>query len=136
MELGDEAATVAATDATTETRIEIVAERRRMHDAAFRGRMVELSMAPGARVQELARQHGIVPSLLYRWRRLASGEVSNPAPAVRLLPVQLAGSAGANPCASKPAGLIEIELADGVRVRVDDAVSVATLRRVLGVLRG
>ena len=33
-------------------------------------------------------------------------------------------------------GVIEIELAGGVRVRVDEAVSAVALRRVLGVLRG
>jgi hypothetical protein len=32
--------------------------------------------------------------------------------------------------------VIEIELAAGVRVRVDEAVSVPALRRVLAVLRG
>ena len=62
--LASEAATVAATEA----RIEIVGERRRVHDAAFRARMVEECLAPGARVQDLARRHGIYTSLIYRWR--------------------------------------------------------------------
>lgn len=39
--------------------------------------------------------------------------------------------------ASAPrSGMIEIVLAGGVCVRVDEAVSTAALRRVLGVLRG
>ena len=33
-------------------------------------------------------------------------------------------------------GRIEIELGDGSRVRVDDGVSLATLRRVISALRG
>jgi transposase len=136
MENPDEAATVAATQATTEPRIEIVAERRRMHDAGFRARILALAAASGANVQELARQHGLAPSLIYRWRRLASRQAAPPGPEVRLLPVQIARSPDEKPAAPKPSGVIEIELANGVRVRVDGAVNAAALRRVLGVLRG
>jgi transposase-like protein len=53
---------VAATQAAAEPRIEIVAERRRMHDAAFRAHVVSLAMAPGAKVHELARQHHLIPA--------------------------------------------------------------------------
>ena len=57
--------------AASEARIEIVGERRRGHDAAFRARVVAECLAPGARVQDLARRHGICTSLIYRWRRSA-----------------------------------------------------------------
>jgi transposase len=136
MENRPEAVTVAATRTKSESRIEIVAERRRKHDEALRAEMVALSMAPGASVQALARQHGLAPSLIYRWRRLASRQAAPPIPEVRLLPVQIAKSPTDRPCGSKPAGLIEIELANGNRVRVDAAVNVAALRRVLSVVRG
>ena len=63
--LASEAATVAATEA----RIEIVGERRRVHDAAFRARVVAECLAPGTRVRDLARRHGLCTSLIYRWRR-------------------------------------------------------------------
>jgi hypothetical protein len=43
-----EAATVAATVATSEPRIEIVTERRPAYSAAFRARVVAESSAPGA----------------------------------------------------------------------------------------
>ena len=127
---------MAATQATTESRIEIVAERRRMHDPAFRARMVSLAMVPGASVHELARQHGLTPSLIYRWRRQALSQAAPPSAEVRLLPVQVAKSPVEKPATRKLPGLIEIEFADGIRVRVDAAVSVAALRRVLAVLRG
>ncbi len=65
--LSDEAATVAATEA----RIEIVGERRRAHGAEFRARVVAECLAPGARMRDLARRHGICTSLIYRWRRSA-----------------------------------------------------------------
>jgi hypothetical protein len=38
--------------------------------------------------------------------------------------------------AARQAAVIEIELSSGVRVRVDEGVSVAALRRVMSVLRG
>ena len=135
MENRVEAATVAATQGTSVPRIEIVAERRRQHDMEFRSRMVALSMAAGASVQELARQHGVGPSLIYRWRRLALSQ-AKPSPEVRLLPVHVTRPAEEKPPAIKPHGLIEIELANGVRVRVDAAVNASALRRVLDALRG
>src|ERR1700733_8889621 len=82
-----EAATVAATVAAPMQRIEIVAERRRAHDKAFRREMVALSLGPGVRVRELARQHGICTSLIYRWRR-EQAELEL-VPGARLLPVQM-----------------------------------------------
>src|SRR5690349_5703781 len=61
-----------------------------MHDAEFRARILALAAAPEANVQELARRHGLSPSLIYRWRRLSSGQAAPCAPEVRLLPVQIA----------------------------------------------
>jgi len=70
-------------------RIEIVAERRRAHDAAFRARVVTAAAQPDARVQNVARQYGICTSLVYRWRRLARPQAGAGSP-VRLLPVCVA----------------------------------------------
>lgn len=137
------AATVAATDAASTQRIEIVGERRRAHDAAFRACVMSESMVPGARVQELARRHGICSSLIYRWRRVAAPQ-AGAASAVRLVPVRVSEgrpaekqAAPARPAAeARRGGLIEIELNGGVRVRVDGEVSLASLRRVVTALRG
>jgi transposase-like protein len=86
-------------------------------------------------VHELARQYGLSPSLIYRWRRLASAQARPAGPEVRLLPMQIGKSTDKQPAPKSP-GVIEIELASGVRVRVDAAVNTAALRRVLGVLGG
>lgn len=148
-EIGDEAvsaaATMAATEAASMQRIEIVGERRRAHDAAFRARMVAASLVPGTWVWDLARQHGIYSSLIYRWWREASPQVGSGS-AVRLVPVRVTdprqAERSANPARVRPAseprhdGLIEIGLTDGVRVRVDADVSLAALRRVMTALRG
>lgn len=140
-ESGDEAATVAA----SVQRIEIVGERRRTHDAAFRSRVVAEAMTPGARVQEVARRHQLCSSLIYRWRREAAPGVATGS-AVRLLAVRVGEPRGvekspAKPSApaaspSRPGGLIEVELGGGVRVRVGSDVSLTALRRVAAALRG
>ena len=68
------AATEAATDVASVSRIEIVTERRPAYSAAFRARVVEASLVPGARPSDLALQHGIHVSLIYRWRRMARSQ--------------------------------------------------------------
>jgi transposase len=139
-----EAATVAATRGEAMPRIEIVADRRRAHSAAFRADVVAASLMPGVRVQDVAERHGVCPSLIYRWRRTVGADAAGDG-VVRLFPVRIAessaGTSASTLPASRPAavrrtGSIEIELAGDVRVRVDDSVSVAALRRVLSVLRG
>ena len=137
----EEAATLAATVAAPMPRIEIVSDRRRAHSAEFRAAMVARSLAPGIRIQDLARRNGICASLIYRWRR----EQPASAPPAQLLPVRIASE---NPPCIAPApprvgpqvagggGSIEIELAGGVRVRVGENVSLPALRRVIAALRG
>ncbi len=137
------AATLAATNAASLPRIEIVEERRRSHDAAFRARVVAVASAPGVRVEEVAQRYGICTSLIYRWRRATSGPALN-APAVKLVPVRVSETRKGEPSAvmarrkpeTKRVGQIEIELENGIRVRVDMDVSVAALRRLVTALRG
>jgi transposase len=101
--------------------------------------MVARSLEPGVRVRDLARQHGICASLIYRWRR-EQAEVGVGSEA-RLLPVQMVSQEMASrrpppaPLAARPSGSIEIELDGGVRVRVGDDVSLVALRRVMAALR-
>jgi len=179
MENGSMLASVAATVAASEARIEIVGERRRAHDAEFRARVVEECSVPGARMRDLARRHGICTSLIYRWRRSAipqqpvvaavQSDVTGPmppgkpmvaGPPLEFVPIGVlersedggpglvAGSSPAGVALSSPGhaplprpamderpGVIEIDLADGTRLRVDAFVNERALRRVLTVLR-
>jgi len=64
--IADMAASVAATVAAPMQQIEVVGERRRSHDAAFRAQVVAESIAPSRRIQGLARQNAICASLIYR----------------------------------------------------------------------
>ena len=132
------AATVAATDEGPARPIEIVSDRRRTHDAAFRAEVVSQSFRPGARVTEIAQRFGLCTSLVHRWRRGARPQAA-PAAAVHLVPVRMAQPQPecAPPTTTpRPSGMIEIELAGGVRVRVGSDVNQATLRRVIAALRG
>ena len=121
-------------------RIEIVGERRRAHPAGFRAAVLAEAAAPGARVEAVARRHGLSASLVYRWRRIAGADGGGGA---RLYPVRIADAPDAaqvprhsrDPAASR-VGTIEVELAGGVRVRFDETVGVAALRRVMTLLRG
>ena len=139
----DVAATLAATNAASSPRIEIVEERRRSHDAGFRARVLAAASAPGARVEEVAGRYRICTSLIYRWRRAASGPPLS-APSVKLVPVRVAESRKIEPSAvavrlepqAKRPGQIEVELENGIRIRVDAEISQAALRRVVTALRG
>ena len=138
----DEAATVAATVASVMPRIEIVSEHRRSHDAAFRAQVLSEARHPGVRVRDVARRHEICSSLIYRWRREAA--VVGAAPPARLVPVRVTRPSPTDPKTLDPAAMpapprsdgIEIELPNGVRLRVSGEISTATLRRVVVALRG
>lgn len=109
---------------------------------------------PRANLSAVARRHGLLPAQVYKWRHLAELGVigmpgaselpsfvaveiarevpSLPGPARAVEPI--AGTEAPRRRRRKKAGLIEIELAGGRRVRVDRDVDAAALERVLDVL--
>ena len=103
-------------------------ERRRRWSASEKARIVEESLQPGAVVKAVAHRHDVHPNLLHHWRRQVRREVGRK---VNFLPVEVSSE-------KKPSmvdgGTIEIELAGGVRVRVDAGVDEAALGRVLRAL--
>jgi transposase len=111
-------------------------ERRRRWSLQDKLQIVEETMQPGVKVSEVARRHGLAPSVVFTWRRLArEGRLGDTGPAfvpVKITPVP----AQAAPVASAPrrTGLIEIVLGRGRRVRVDRDVDAEALRRVLQVV--
>jgi transposase len=121
---------------------------RRQHDRAFKARLVELALQPGASVSAIAMENGINANLLFKWlkdhRRKA--EVPDSSDTL-LLPVCLApgdstnvpvdaGSAAAAPSAGQVsrASVIELEIA-GARLRLHGAVNEADLLSVLRAVR-
>jgi transposase-like protein len=88
----------------------------------------------------VAARHDVYPNLLSTWRNLESrGRVaaSFPARFVPVRPIETAPPPAAMPpSTSVAADEIEITLPNGSSVRVGNDVSLATLRRVMTVLRG
>jgi transposase len=129
-------------------------ERRRRFSVEQKLTVLAEAMAPGANMSEVARRHGLVPAQVYKWRRLAElGVIGMPGASElpSFVAVEIAKDVPSLPAVvpeSKPAavsdaprrrqrkkaGLIEIELAGGRRVRVDRDVDAAALERVLDVL--
>lgn len=101
---------------------------------------------PGASVAAVARKHGVNANLVFGWRRLHRRgvlESQRHAKPVPLLPVKVESptlmptvrSVTKAPSAPRERGVIEIEFAGGVRVRLHGAVDTLLLKRVLKTLR-
>jgi len=129
-------------------------ERRRRFSVEQKLAVLSEAMAPGANISAVARRHGMLPAQVYKWRRLAelgvigvpgaselpsfvAIEITKDVPSLPA-PVVEDKSAAADDAPRrrqrKKAGLIEIELESGRRVRVDRDVDAAALERVLDVL--
>jgi transposase len=96
-------------------------------------------------VAEVAARHGVYRSLVFQWRRQARDGLLVAEPTAEFVPVRVAVADRRDeilpepeptPPPSRKAAAIEIELPDGIRVRVGEQVSLVALRRVLAALRG
>src|SRR3954470_8174248 len=124
-------------------------ERRRRFSVEQKLAVVTEALEPGANMSEVARRHGLLPAQVYKWRRLAELGVIGITGASELpafVAVDIAQEAASLPMAAArgtpradvepqrrsrrwTAGLIEIELEGGRRVRVDRDVDAAALKR-------
>lgn len=138
--------------------------RRRTYTIERKRELVEATMQPGASVSVVAQHHGVNANLLFTWRRQmreARPEATGTAAIqpMQFLPVGIVSrdpndSAAADVAsrATEPAGLgsaarserikqrrgscrIEIDLPNGVRLRVEDAIEAAALRQMIAVLK-
>ena len=66
--------------------------RRQRHALSFKQQLVALTLAPGASVARLAREHGVNANQVFTWRKLSREGLLGPVQpsAVRLLPVDIA----------------------------------------------
>jgi len=132
--------------------IEIITgrERRRRWSIEEKLRIVTETEEAGARVTEVAARHGVYPGLLFTWRRQVRDGLLVAPPSATFMPVRmLAAETTADPQTRYPANgersalaaalrdaSIEITLANGCRLRIDQQIDVRALRRIVGVLRG
>ena len=122
-------------------RYDVVAETRRRWSEAEKRAIVEEASGACTNVSAVARRHGMKPSLLFRWKRdigTAGAELAAfvPLAVTAPEPMSLAGSVAD----AEPAGPgvsrsdIEIELANGRRVRVGTKADLTALRRIITIL--
>jgi transposase len=108
-------------------------QRRRRWTREEKERIVAAALAPGAVASEVAREAGIHASQLFRWRQELCVPTASP-PAfspVAVLPEPASPSASAS---SPPAGVIEIELPTGGRMRITGVVEAATVSALVKAL--
>jgi transposase len=127
-------------------RVEVLGglERRRRWSRDDKARIVEETLVPGAKVTEVARRNGVAASVVFTWRRQAR---TIEQVGTRFAPVQIAAAEAVEenlkptsddrrirqvPAARN--GLIEIDLGNRRRIRVDAQVDPEALARVLDVL--
>jgi|SRR5450432_2592293 transposase len=120
-------------------------ERRRRWSQDDKTRIVEETLVPGAKVTEVARRNGVAASVVFTWRRQAR-TVEKVGPC--FTPVQITAADTGGETAKLPSGndgrmrlvptartgLIEIDLGNRRRIRVDAQVDPEALARVLDVL--
>jgi transposase len=111
-------------------------ERRRRWSFDDKVRIVEETMQPTVTVTEVARRHGLAPSIVFTWRRLArEGRLGDASPV--FMPVEITPAPAPAPPMVSPSrrtGMIEIILGRGRRIRVYRDVDAQALRRVLQVM--
>jgi transposase len=135
------------------SKLEVVTrvERRRRWTEAEKAAVLSETDVAGANVAAVAQKHGISRSLIYNWRsaRQAKAVAAMPGTGpVTFIPIGVVGeaqtSAPPEPVVTSGnevaagidrRGVIEIELANGARLRVDGQVNERALGRVLRALK-
>ncbi len=102
-------------------------------------RIVEETMKPGMSVSMVARRHDINANLVFSWRKLyQEGRLGTKAGEQSFISVGLVGglaSLSTPISAPRSAGMVELELPGGIRLRVDSKIEESALRRVLRAIK-
>ena len=124
-------------DLPEQVEIRVRRERRRRWTPAEKLRIVQEAFAPGAVAKRVAERYEISTGLLFTWRReiMTQGGAG-------FMPVQVIGTADKPPRpdptvpAPRLAGAIEVDLPNGVRLRLGHGVDLKVLRGLLAALDG
>ncbi len=108
---------------------------RRKWPDEVKARIVAETLAPGARVCEIADRHGVTPQYLTTWRRLArEGRLTLPADATASFVPLVVGDTQERRLSAPVLGHIEMEVA-GVVVRLPADVSSRRIGEIAAALR-
>jgi transposase len=138
-------------------RVEVITrvERRRKWTDAEKAAVLAETDISGTNVAAVARKHGIARSVVYNWRSARRAQAIAAIPGagpVEFIPIGVIGEdqavtftepvsasgpvTGNVPTPSaNPSGMIEVELSNGARLRVDGQVNERALCRVLRALK-
>jgi transposase len=117
------------------SRLEVIATgSRRRWSIEQKQRILAEALSVPRNISATARRHGLSPAQLFTWCRLAREGRLATGEAAGFAPVLIAPEASAFAGSPAMAGVMEIELAGGRRVRIDASVDAAALRRVIEVL--
>lgn len=117
------------------SRLEVIAAgSRRRWSTEEKQRIVAEALSAPRNISATARRHALSPAQLFTWCRLARAGGLATSAEVGFAPVLIAPETGTLCGFRATAGVMEIELAGGRRVRVDAFVDAAALRRVIDVL--
>jgi transposase len=117
--------------------VEVIASTRRRWTMGERRAILGEADQDGVTVSEVARRHGLSPSLLFRWRRQFKKVRPKSTTGLGFVPLALpapAPSPNEQAAASLGGDRIEIVLGGGRRLIVGKDVDVAALGRILDVL--
>jgi transposase len=117
----------------TKTQVEVITsvQRRRRWSRAEKERIVAAAMEPGAVASEVARSAGVHVSQLFRWRQQLC-EAAPGAPAFS--PVAIVSGPGVTPALPTAPGAVEIEFANGARLRLRGPVDASAVKAIVTVL--
>lgn len=128
------------------------ARRRRSYTSEQKRELVEATMQPGASVSVVAQRHDVNANLLFTWRRQMREEQSGTSAATperaQFIALGVVGGDAAEPIEPRSTTRlerhkrrrgtcrIEIELPNGVRLRVEEPVEIEALRQVIVAVKG
>jgi transposase len=118
----------------TNGRVEIITtvQRRRRWSTAEKQRIVAASLERGAVASAVAREAGIHVSQLFRWRQELCQR--DEAAAATFAAVTVSPERVSAPALPAPSGVIEIEFANGARLRITGSVDAGTISAAVAAL--
>lgn len=118
----------------TNGRVEIITtvQRRRRWSTAEKQRIVAASLERGAVASAVAREAGIHVSQLFRWRQELCQR--DETAAATFAAVTVSPEPVSAPALPAPSGVIEIEFANGARLRITGSVDAGTISAAVAAL--